>query len=325
MIKLEEVATRLGVTKRTIYDWVNKGILQPANEKSFVGASIVFNEKDVEKLKELLTKNISLHAAAIRVGVPYLFLKNWVREHGGDIKEEVKGKSTKYFLEVTYINEHQSEILEAYHISKGTKREKKDLGRELMLYANGYRLFDKIDQDGQSMLVMNTNPVELRTSLNTFNSSQRLNFTSSPCLNLPYSGYRGQCVCVMPKDESIDSPIYSALESLVYQFGTKNIRVFEGESSYTVLLRNGRIPNIGPVKEVLLQYVKEGEVYEDGETIVLGEYDRVSVPVHLSWLKRLNDTAEARNVSISQWISMQIERWMEEDNNKKTDKVNRIL
>jgi predicted DNA-binding transcriptional regulator AlpA len=314
LVHLNDVATRCNVSRRNVYEWVKKGILVPAKrDRPVTTGALVFEESDVAKLEKLLTENITVHAAAKKIGVPYLFFNKWLDTNGVVMEQNYIGDKTKYFVKVQWLDEHQNEIIASYEKVKGKKRKRVGTGNELTLEANGVRLFERLEQDGAQLLVINTNPVKIRNSTGIINVSLDPNRMSDPCLDTPYSGYKGSITCRIPKHLPIDSSAFEALEKLVYYMGTKNIRVFEEENLFVIVCRSGFIPFERVIKEFLEKYLQEGVYCEEGGQLVLGDVEkRLNIGVRYSSMGKLQKAANLEGVSVQVFISRLVDQWFNE-------------
>jgi hypothetical protein len=310
LVRLDEVAYRCKLSKRNVYEWVKKGILVPVQRDRSVTGGLVFNETDVSSIEKLLNENITVFTAAKKLGVPYQFMTKWLEANGIAMEEEYIGSKTKHFLKVKWLEENQHKIVSAYDVAKGKKRKRVGSGIELMLHENGVRLFQRLKRDGEQLLVVNTNPIIVRNKYGIVDVGIDLIRVSETWNDAPYSGYKGNIICRVPKSLAIDDEAFTAVHLLISYVGTKNIRIFDEEDFYVVVCRSGYIP-LDPVITVFLElYLVDGVYFEEEERLVLGDIEmRLNIGVPYSVLKKLQEAAGIDNVSVQAFISELASKW----------------
>jgi len=312
-VRLEEVVKRCGVNRRSIYDWVKRGVLVPA-ERSRVLPGMVFKKEDVEKLEVWINKHISVHAAAKKIGVPYLFFTKWLDLNKIILQEGIIDNKTKYVLLVEWLEKNQKEIVEAYNQSAGKKRKK--LGNyELQIEHEGLRLFGRFHWRGEMATIINVKPLMVRDRHGLIEVNARDIESLHPSLEVAYAGNRGTLVCRVPKSSLEDELVCEGLDNIVYYLGVKNVRVYEEESEYIVSCRFGILPLVPSILHVLDSFVADGgEYFVEGEDLIIGDVEkRLNIGIPYSCLKDLKKVASAQNISVQVLIS----RIVEESNRKR--------
>jgi len=265
IIKLEEAASRLNKSRRTIYDYVEKGILKPVAERPMSGG-LVFYEEDIAELERLFNQRLTINAAAKQLNVPFPFLKNWLEDKGIEYEMEAAGTKTRFFIDQDRLKQYAELIKADYEKIKGKKRKPAGLGRELSLYKNGLRLFDHISLGaGSHGTIIDLDPFTVLTENGDKILPEKWDISSAPCKDLPYSAYKGHSTFVFRNVQANDKKEIRVLGKLVYHFGTKNIRVFEENGVYTAICRNGKVSLKDISLEEIEPFLIEGDVWVDGE------------------------------------------------------------
>ncbi len=309
-ITLEQAALRLGKSKRTIYDYVDKNILTPITHRSLSGG-IVFHEKDIVALQEKWNSRLVINAAASLLNVPVPFLHKWVEENNVKVEVESAGTKIRKYITQEDLSKYEDNIQANYKAIKGKKRKPIGVGRELTLYHNQLRLFDSVVVDGQSGVIIDVDPPTILISGGSIIAAETLKWESKPCKDLPYSAYQGHCTFKFSGIQSYNCPEIHVLGKLVYHFGTQNIRVFEDEGVYTVYCRNGLVEAQDLSLSELKPYLVEGELWSDSDFLVVGDIEkRINIGIKYSWIPQIEEKAKEHNLSIQKWISEKVGEWI---------------
>lgn len=305
-LTIEDVMERCNISKRTVYDWINKQILNPKK----VNGGFLFNEEEIT----IYEKTITIRTAAQTLGISYQFLKDWVIERDGlaDLPSAIKSKQKKYYVTVDWLESNKESILICYY--QNSKQRKRDgYGSELTLYNNGFRLFDTYIYSGLKCRILNVDTLELlMPNGSTAVVKEKLEGQSNRCLDHPYSGYQGSTVFQFDIEKNLEEYL-EAMNRLVYLLGTKNIRLFRDldSSVYHAVCRTGLIPFEASLFETLRLTVIEGTVWVDNKSnIVIGDYYvRVNIPIRYDYFLRIESlTGAIEQDSINKWIGQEIEK-----------------
>ncbi|MGI2295543.1 helix-turn-helix domain-containing protein [Paenibacillus sp. GXUN7292] len=302
-VSVPEMMGQCDISRRTVYDWINKGIVRSLKTPS----GLMIHREDVEYLSSFL----SVRSVAKKIDVPYVFLLNLVRENNALVETNLSFMQGKYYVSRVWVNEHRELILESYEKSKGSSNRRKNFGRRMQLYQNKLRLFDELSYEGNTVRLLSVEP-----PLKYMGSKGDIGCIGDPhymghskeCANTPYMGYGGSVVFRFSYGDLRDQ--IQALDSLVYWLGEKNVQVYEDQTCFNVICRYSLIPFHEGIYKPLIDNVIEGDVWEDNKgNIVIGDYEmRLKLPIKYRQLLDLEQKLEDKN--INKWFADCVENFI---------------
>src|SRR5690606_32352340 len=218
-------------------------------------------------------------------------LKEWLETNvAEELVPHTYSRSALFAIPKTTILKHQDDIRWAYqqHSSRKRNTPRDVKGREMPITDQGYRIFDSVElKDGQYWVV-STNPVVL-SDLSGNQLYPKEQGKSCPPKNVPYVAQKGRTRLRVDKVQ-ITELGYEVLRDLAYECGERNLRVFDNEDCFILLVRNGMVlENREGYEELLRSYVIDGTLFkEDGNRIIIGDQlQRVTISLLHSEVQRL--------------------------------------
>lgn len=277
MYTANEFAQICNIDKRLVYAWVDRGLVKTRNKNLYL-----FDEEEVNRMKALFELYVPVVIAAENIEVPYGFLKKWVQENNVNTINLGLDAKTKYFITKEDLAIFEQKIKHSYNLAKGKKRKKSNLGIELVIYENGFRLFDVLETKIGIALVIRTSPplFQLESGLVQELGVADIRSRSLECFDMPYNGQKGFTAFLIPKKKTFKFSDYNEIGKLVYLLGKKNLRVFDEKNAFTVICRNALLPKDEISFEYLRRVLIEGNIKECEDGIIIGDYEkRVTISI----------------------------------------------
>ncbi|MDQ0896217.1 MULTISPECIES: helix-turn-helix domain-containing protein [unclassified Paenibacillus] len=292
MLTTDDAMTELNLSRRTIFEWIKKGILHPIGSRD----GLRFSPDEIKKVREFFNEHVTMREAALILEVPLQFIKSWIEKNVDPaFPSHPYLRNATYAIPKKWIDSHRVEICGEFNGHKNRKRNtpKEIKGRELNPFFNGYRLFDSVDRDGEHCWIVDTDPVTILCNGKMVVLDKSVpEGTSEPCLNLPYAASKGAVRFSIPH-ASLDDTTLHMLGTMVHQFGTKNIRIFWEQNSYLVVVRNGMVLRNRENETLLKNYIVDGEVFSTDEGIILGDFvHRLTISLHYSEFQKLHKATD---------------------------------
>ncbi|WP_150274255.1 hypothetical protein [Paenibacillus tepidiphilus] len=318
-ISQKEMANLFGKSVNTIRLWVDKGMITAINADTYRSdGGYRFSQEEYERVKRLFgTDVLFLKDAAELVGVTKQYLAMLAKADPPEIPSQL----IMYGRQERRVFRKADCLMLKEALKAKNTHQMRDGGRELQLYNNDLRLFDNFRYNEQLVIVISVEPVKLLSENGyTIEPNDGSLPVSNKCLNFPYEKRAGSIIFSFPKPESITSEIYHLLERMVFYLGTKNVRVFDRESTYYVKTRKGEFKGTLSDVELLNKYKLEGQlsfhgemVYLDGETITRRSHLKKTV------VKSVEKYAENHNMNFDQALNELLRKALQSDRSNKFD------
>lgn len=287
MLTIHDVITELNLSRRTVFNWIKKGILHPTSSQD----SLQFSPDEIEKVRRFFNEHVTTREAALILEVPMTFLNRWIENNieGGFPAHPYLSNATA--IPKAWIDSHRVVISGEFSGQKKRNRNtpKEIKGRELNPFFNGYRLFDRFDKAGDYCWIVDTDPFTILSNGKMVVLDNPVpEGNSEPCLNLPYAASKGAVRFRIPF-ASLDDRTLQMLGIMVHHFGTKNIRVFAEQDLYLVVVRSGMVLRNREFETILKDYVVEGQIFSNDDGIVIGDFvHRLTISLHYSEFQKLH-------------------------------------
>lgn len=294
-ITVQELASRLKKSPRTITNWVKRGIAHPVNPDTYRrDGRYVFSEDEVNRLQSLFSK-LSLQEAANIVGITPQYLNQLAIE--GEIESELitygKQKRRRF-------NKSDCLLLKEKIEKQEHTRATQKYGKRISTYYNGIRLFELIIYEGEKARIVETNPIRLLKRTGEMTNVDLPNLFSEPWPDIPYQRKKGTIVFKFQMSNNVDDPIYGLLYKMIETLGEKNVQVFQKDGYYTVRCRQGKIVGTGEEYALLQDHVVEERVIRDGDNIILSTSKHpVTVYLPEEIIKEIKRRAKQYNCSFN--------------------------
>lgn len=311
-VTLKQLAKRLNRSERTIYLWMEKGIISSVNTDISYAGPPVFNEKDVKQLEEQMMGQLTIYAAAKFLKVPYHFLQSWITEQGTELNVKQEGKRPTYYLKRSWLEQNKYRILEDYQFQRGLSFPTENLGERMELYNSeiNLHLFEKIIYHGQEGIVWSLDPFQIKID-NRVIEIQGESVHAVPRQFEEMCGkvvrHKGEIILKVPMSLQAQHPTYSLLGQWI-TLDLKNIEVYRDEQTFQIVLHNGIYEKWGAYFSDIQPFLYEGDIFVEEDNLIVGNIEkRISVPVSYRTLQKIEKEAKEQGISTSRWISNYLE------------------
>ncbi|MFS1519498.1 helix-turn-helix domain-containing protein [Bacillus sp. SCS-151] len=262
-LSIEELATKLGRTKRQIQYAIKQGTVRPVNLDTYRrDGGYRFTLEEFERLKELHTDNrLSLKQAAEMVGITPQYLNSLTRQ--GIIESElvqIGEQQVRKFEEEACIK-----LKEDLDARIHTKRSA-NYGKKLQAYKNNVRLFEKFVYQGELVRVVDTAPIKLLKEDGQILSVKDIDLQQPKWNDVPYIRKRGFIEFIVPIPRHMEHQTYTTLYHMLEQVGEKNLQIYERKAG-DYMIRCRQMEFTGTENDFLLlnMYLQSGSIeYQEG-------------------------------------------------------------
>jgi len=266
-IPLIQVATRLNISPRSVKNMVSQGIIQPVNPDTYRrDGGYKFLEEDVKKLIQQQLNKLSLRKAAALIGITPQYLNQLAKSKEKWIDSEVttEGKQKR-----RWFKEEDCRLL----MQKMANKELNSTiryGRKLNPYKNEIRLFEPHQFDGQMLLVINTDPLQVIDSTGELTNADKEKIVSLPWPESKYQVKKGTVEISFAIPRRPEHPLYRTLYRMIESLGPKNTKIYEtSEGNYFVRCRQGKIRGTEEDYKIISKNTLNGQSEFDGQYITL--------------------------------------------------------
>ncbi|WP_221568695.1 helix-turn-helix domain-containing protein [Alkalihalobacillus sp. TS-13] len=311
-ISLKELAAKLKKSERVIHHLVKTNVILPVNPDTYRRDNgYRFRPEVYEFLKQMYhTDKLTLREAAEFIGVSPQYLNQLTKNNKIDSDLIQVGKR----MERRFKKEECLRFKEKMKRGEHTRRSA-HYGKKLKTYANGLRLFEIIEVQGQCVRVINTEPVILLTNDGSTINKVNFAYRSEPWPPIQYERKKGFIHFQFSIPRSKDHATYKILYKLIKYLGEKNIQIYEqATGDYLVRCRQGRIPGTEEEFSLLNGSITQGRVEFDEQYIQLKtQYISRTIDLPEELYTELQNEAERRNIPLKSLIISKLTKGESDD------------
>lgn len=309
----KEVSDILGISKATVYHWAKEKKIIKIEDPFRTHREVRYQKAEVDEIakeRELFPNGFTPAAVAKRLDVSLQSIYKYIQDGLIQAIEVPKGDERKSYIISPEAFQEAEKLLkptEAARPKRGEYYESKlDIGLFQKFYSSKLseaRVSRNENKDWGFIIQSNQKWITYEEGINEYQ------LVPSYGIHNELIDYNGYVTFEIP----LDTVLFYPLMDYLYQvWGVENIRLRDQKNGFIrLLVRAGEKPLITHAFSVsdLLPFVKEGQVYQDSDLLVLiSDYRKTTFELPKKLLSEMSTAAEQEGMNTNLWLQKLIEK-----------------